>query len=92
MNTVLLVWEEIPETTKLFMLDLNNEEYKKILLCHNKFINSSYMNEKEEKAMEWLNENVMVNNKPFYISDGEEEVEPNTFIGEFTVIMSGFVL
>jgi len=91
MNTVLLVWEEIPETTKLFMLELTDNDYEKILLCHGLFINSSDMSEEQEEAMRWLNEDLIINNKPFY-DDTVEISSSNTFIGEFTVIVAGFVL
>jgi hypothetical protein len=87
---VLLVWEEIPETTRAFDLSLTKEEYEKILLCHGLFINSSDMNDEQEKAIEWLQEYIE-DKKPVY-NDNEEIGAPPKIDASATLIVSGFFL
>lgn len=42
MNNVLLIWEEVPESTKVYFLtDLTDEEFEKVKKCHGKFCNCS---------------------------------------------------
>jgi hypothetical protein len=59
MNYTLLIWEEIPEKTNLFLIP--NEEVEKddrlalMKMAHNKFINSSGWN----RGLQFLNEAVL---------------------------------
>lgn len=40
MNKVILVWEEVPESTKVYSLFVSNEDLTRLTRCHGKFINS----------------------------------------------------
>lgn len=55
---VLLVWEEIPTSAKLFVLDLNPEDIKRIGNCHYKFINDgeSVTSRKDVEDLMWLHD------------------------------------
>lgn len=41
MKRVLLVWEEIPESTKIYLLDLDGEALAKTLRAHGQIVNST---------------------------------------------------
>lgn len=89
MNRVLLVWEEVPEETKMYYFDdLSAEEYKTMTECQNVMVNQSNLTGQQEDALNWLNdwllgkENDRVNLRaPFTIQD----------IDSLTVIFSGFI-
>ncbi len=41
MNKVTLVWEEVPDSTKVYALLVSDEDLIKLTRCHGKFINHS---------------------------------------------------
>lgn len=41
MNKVTLVWEEVPESTKVYSLMVSDDDLTRLTRCHGKFINSS---------------------------------------------------
>ena len=41
MKKVLIIWEEIPEETKLFVLELEGKELEKALKAHGQLVNCS---------------------------------------------------
>lgn len=102
MDRVLLIWEEVPEHTKMYLIPVNvAESYKQHLEeAHNKFINSNEMND----GMRFLNmalldedENV-ADDEDFREHQGcfaEYEVdvdEPITGYNIVAVYLSGFML
>jgi hypothetical protein len=85
MRKVLIIWEEIPETTRFFALPASDEEYEKLVKCHGKFINSDEMT----PELEWLNEMILE------AEDYEIKTKPNDPIqlhDATTVIWTGFIL
>lgn len=40
MSRVLIIWEEIPEDTKFYKLDLEGKDLKKVLKAHGQIINT----------------------------------------------------
>lgn len=48
---ILLIWQEIPDTVKVYFFDnLSDEEYKNMMLA-----NGTYINSNETEETEWLN-------------------------------------
>jgi hypothetical protein len=89
-NRVLLVCE-VPETVRMFELALNDEEYEKILQCHGLYVNSSKMDEEQERAMFWLQE-YLDDKEPFYNENIETVGTFRKFVNPITVVVSGFLL
>ena len=51
MNKVTLVWEEVPESTKVYVLLVSDEDLIKLTRCHGKFIN---VHDFDEDDQQWL--------------------------------------
>lgn len=93
MGNVLLIWEEIPDNTKLFIVvDEHMKEVAK--KCHNKLVN-----EDDEPALEELNEALDrddLDPTKFISLNGERsEVESAIDVSEYNithVVISGFML
>ncbi len=83
---ILLVWELVPEDTKFYLLDVSEEEAKKIEACHGWLINSVNWNNNLEN-LNWLSE-YLVGKDPL------ERVEGEGFrLGQVDLIVqSGFFL
>lgn len=84
---VLIVWQEIPEITRLFILDLDGVELEMVRECHNKLSGRNMSSELESQII-----------SRFYDNEGESgpwtkyEVQshrPTQFCGE--VILTGQV-
>lgn len=85
MRKVLIVWEEIPETTRFFLMPASDEEFEKLTKCHGKFINSDELT----PELEWLNEAILE------AGDYEIKIERGTPIQiehEITLVWTGFIL
>ena len=97
MNKVLLIYECIPDYLKIYELLVDNEEYHKLLNCHNKYFNSD-----ESEDLNWLNEWLLQEdkkdrNKYCVIFDNTEDNQESIFYGQksvspFTIIVTGFIL
>lgn len=77
---VLLVWEEIPETTKFYVLDVAGEDLENLRSAHGKFINSDM----DDDLAEWISK---------FLEDKEpqDHTTPFKFAGG-EVILSGFMM
>jgi hypothetical protein len=90
MNKVLLIWEEVPEETKLYYFDgLTDEEYNKLCMCQNHFINMKNVGETDDEAaaLNWLNS--WLENKQNYLLSKNVPFKCNVTT---TVIFAGFLL
>lgn len=81
-NEVLLVWEEIPETTRFFLLKPSDDEFEKLVKCHGKFINSDEMT----PELEWISEALAE------ADEFEVDIKKPIHIQDATVVWTGFVL
>jgi hypothetical protein len=85
MKKVLLIWEEVPEATKVYLLEPNEEEYELLLQCHGVYLNDigvpedHPINNLSVKLTEWES-NLVKFDSPLQLS------------GDYTVILSGFIL
>lgn len=53
MHWVLIIYEEIPDNTKIYYMQVNDEEFEKIKLCHNHFIGEQCQ-PMHNAALDWL--------------------------------------
>jgi hypothetical protein len=83
MANVFVIWEEIPETTKFYLLGLEGAKLKKVLKAHNQLVNSTNDSKAAEALMELLE-----NEKPFP-SDKAFEVKGQSID---YIVWSGFLL
>lgn len=95
MKRVLLIWEEVPEATKVYSLAVNDEEFTKLCACHMKFINLSGQSPEDEANLDWLNNWITAKKNKIVINTrNENDIYP--FIseagGDVTVILTGFIL
>lgn len=49
----LLIYEEIPESTKTYLLDLTDTQYAKLAKCHGHYVNLDMPDDAQE-AHDWL--------------------------------------
>ena len=101
MNKVLLVWEEVPEDTEVYVLELSDSDLKKIKKCHGAFINLENTSD-VEKALDWLNKKLasakwqkcrVYGSAKDYEKQKHDEQRANIEVdGKYTLIISGFIL
>lgn len=105
MKKVLLIYECIPDYLKIYELVVDNEEYHRLLNCHNKYYNSDVSNEDSED-LDWLNEWIMQEDKKDCVifdntEDSQEPIRCGLYDKEhyksilgtpFTIIVTGFIL
>jgi len=90
---ILLIWEEIPESTKMFWLEgLTQEQYDKICAAHGTYINSN-----ENDATMWLNEEFLFNKEgklklSTIFQSTMEDTKPMELDRPCTVVVSGFYM
>lgn len=88
-NKVILIYECIPDYLKVYNLIVNDEEYCKLLNCHNKYFNSD-----EDENLDWLNEWIM-DKEDFVVFDNtvDDQKPMIDIVGEpFTIVVTGFIL
>lgn len=93
---ILLIWEEIPESTKVFLLaDLDQEDFDKVCAAHGAYANSG--DEDDSKKAWWLS-SFLYDEKArklrfdtLYDSDQKGKA-PLEIEGEYTVVMSGVMM
>lgn len=56
MNQVYVVWEMVPESTRIYYLILSDEELERAQRCHGHFVNLANTPPDVEKDLQWLNE------------------------------------
>ena len=84
---VLVIYEEVPEDTKTYVLDVTDDEWHSIERAHGMYINTEDCNGAELAACQTLSEMLV----------GEEELPKNTPISVRLlcldkILISGFVL
>lgn len=83
MRDIPVIYENVPESTSFFLLEVNEEDAKKIEACAGVFINSS--DNWEATPAEWLSE--FLKSKPQF--DGKK---PFQVSGETTIVHTGFLM
>lgn len=87
MNRVLIVWEIVPEETKLYALDADQEDTKKLAACHGKYEGVEGC-EEVEAELDWLSKRLMDDDvQEIQISDGPVSVRSLDLL-----IHTGFLL
>ena len=86
LNRVLLIWNEVPENLKLYELELADDEFKKLKLCHGRYINGD---DDADGNLLWLSE-FLVDKQYYFIDDGKcHEVK---LFDSISVVVSGFLM
>lgn len=79
--TVLLIWEQVPEKTTMYLLqDLTQEEYDMIVKAHGQYVNTVDENE----AVLWLND--------FLEFQEDSKVEGPYMLEKAMVVVAGFAM
>ena len=65
---VMVIYEEIPESTKIYMIEMTKEEYDTVKEAHNRFINVDESN----LAMDYFN--IALSKPDDYLNDYADEV------------------
>lgn len=88
---ILIVYEEIPESTKVYSEDVTAEEWAWMKLTHGNYVNADADSEEAEEACTKLSD-WLVDKKP--ASDSGEQSEPILLrgVGYDYVIVTGFIL
>lgn len=83
-NQVLLIYEEVPENTRMFLFPASDRDLERLRLCHDKFINSD-----DEPELDWMYEQIEGAWKPFEIFSTRPLIIDKAPV---TVVLSGFIL
>jgi len=94
MNKIYLIWELVPDETKIYYLtNLSDEEFERIKKCHGYFVNLPDTPSKVLNALNWLNEyltsmehSVMFSTGAVYGSASPIEIK------DATLVMCGWIL
>ena len=88
MRNVLLIWEELPERSKSFVLEVSDETFALLAKCHGKYVNSDNWPQED-----WVSEFVGAIPDDKMIFDSQKPGDPIQVAGgPITVIHTGFVL
>ena len=63
---VLVIYNNIPESTNVHVIDAEGEDLEILKTCHNCYVNAGYMTDEQEKATDRLN---FFLSNPEYIDD-----------------------
>jgi hypothetical protein len=85
MNAILLVWEEVPDKTTIYLFpSLTQEEYNMMVKAHGHYENSEIEDEESAVAIGWLN--------TFLLDKEDFKIEgPHTSDSKITVVVAGFL-
>ena len=88
--SVLLIYEEIPASTKLYIIN-DPIEIKVALKCHGNYGNSSGLTEEQEANLEYLTNDILPKHNPLFDSEksGDNIIEVR---GITTIVVTGFLL
>lgn len=94
-NSILLIWQEVPENIRLFVFPEDHPDKEAILACHNKLIN--YTDLPESDPIFTINDRLADENGVNHYAQNEiyngEQSSPIPHIrGTITVVVSGFHL
>ena len=79
---ILLIWEEVPESTSLYLIDASPKESWMIKKCHGQFSNTVGADEKALKQLSVF----LVGRTPI------DKEAPFVVDGPVTIVLSGFML
>ena len=94
MFTVLVVYQEIPENTYVYKLEVDQEDLDRLRLCQGHYINATDMDLNEQEATQWLNEHLAANQDKIIFGDVKKD-NANAQIdlqGVDHLIVTGFML
>lgn len=91
---VLLIWEEVPESMKMFWLDkLTQAEFEHIVAAHGTFINSDDENEHTRWVMDFLYDKESGDLKHSTLFQDElSKTKPVEIERECTIVIAGFLM
>lgn len=93
MEKILVIWEEIPERTRLFLVELDKDDATRVKRCHGTFINSN-----DTEDTHWLDEYLFNSDTREWrypdLNDVVDEADPGLFKplvveGPLTVVVTG---
>lgn len=90
---ILLIWEEVPEVTKMFWLEgLSQDAFEKVLAAHGTYVNADDETEATQFVQEYLFDKE--NGKPKFIpiDDSSESDKPIELERACTVVICGFMM
>lgn len=93
----LIVWQEVPENVKMYLVDgLDAEETKKLVLCQGHYVGEEVDDPDVEDALSWLSKNLEGQDA---IYDNTLDAEAIACIGQLdlkgeplTIIVTGFLM
>lgn len=82
MKKVLIIYENIPDSTKEYLLELSQEDFEKVIKCHKQYLN--LCDNPCEDECNWLSD---------YLTDCVplDSSEPISISENTTVVITGFV-
>lgn len=91
MNTIFVIYEEVPENTRFYLLhNVSDEVLKRLSRCHGHLINQSGNSKELDQDLDWMysyledkQEIILESGKPIILSDKGDPVH---------VIHTGFIL
>jgi hypothetical protein len=90
---VLLIWNEVPENLRVYMLDVNKEDYEKMRICHSKLIGLSGYTKQQDDALDWLSNFLLdKKNEVIYENNDNQVICDITNINANALIVSGQIL
>lgn len=87
MKNVVLIYELIPEDTKIYLLsDLDAKTYGRIVSCCGKYANTSGLSKRDDENLAWLSDYLEKH------GESEETTRPILIEGYHAVVHTGFIL
>lgn len=92
---VILVYQEIPDRTRVFHLNLTVENLRRVSKLHNKYSNMVGNTDEEESELLWLYEFVqdkkMVFDSDYVLKHPLDAQQPYLMLNPCTVVVAGFL-
>lgn len=91
---ILIIYEEVPESTKLFLLDVSEQEYEWIKLCHGHYVNTVDLDKPKNKDAKHAClelSNLLTKHTPL-VTNSSKPVAGANLDGLSAVIQTGFLL
>ena len=86
MKNVLVIYELIPEDTKIYLLQVDKKTHDRVVACAGKYTNTSGLSKRDDDNLNWLSEYLEKH------GESEETAKPLLISGDYTVVHTGFVL
>jgi hypothetical protein len=92
-HNIILMYQMIPDNTRVYHLNVGNENFHRICKLHNKYANLHGNTDEEENELLWLNEFV-ADKYDVFDSDAEDENhnKPYLMLNPCTVVVSGWMM